>query len=38
MKRLKVMLPDNIKAIIVSDAGFRVPWFELIESLGCDLV
>lgn len=38
MKSLKVMLPDNIKPIVVSDAGFRVPWFELIESLGWDYV
>jgi hypothetical protein len=35
---LKSMLPPSCKPIIVSDAGFRVPWFELIESLGWDFV
>jgi DDE family transposase len=38
MRRLKAMLPDTCKPIIVSDAGFRVPWFELVESLGWDFV
>ena len=36
MESLKAILPDNVKPIIVSDAGFRVPWFELIASLGWD--
>jgi hypothetical protein len=34
MTRLKSMLPAACKPIIISDAGFRVPWFKLIESLG----
>ena len=38
MESLKAILPDNVKPIIVSDAGFRVPWFELIEALGWDYV
>lgn len=38
MESLKAILPDNVKPIIVSDAGFRVPWFELIASLGWDYV
>lgn len=38
MLTLKTMLPDGCKPIIVSDAGFRVPWFELVESLGWDFV
>jgi hypothetical protein len=38
MTTLKSMLPSNCKPIIVSDAGFRVPWFKLIESLGWDYV
>jgi hypothetical protein len=38
MERLKAMLPVHTKPIIVSDAGFRVPWFQLIESLGWDYV
>ena len=38
MTKLKLMLPSICKPIIVSDAGFRVPWFKLIESLGWDYV
>lgn len=38
MTKLKSMLPPTCKPIIVSDAGFRVPWFELISSLGWDFV
>lgn len=38
MLALKAMLPPSCKPIIVSDAGFRVPWFELVESLGWDFV
>ena len=38
MTRLKSLLPSRCRPIIVSDAGFRVPWFTLIESLGWDYV
>ncbi len=38
MLRLKAMLPPTCKPVIVSDAGFRVPWFKLIGSLGWDYV
>lgn len=38
MTKLKSILPTTCKPIIVSDAGFRVPWFKLIESLGWDYV
>jgi hypothetical protein len=38
MLALKAMLPPSCKPIIASDAGFRVPWFELVESLGWDFV
>ena len=38
MTRLKSLLPDGCRPIIVSDAGFRVPWFRLVESLGFDYV
>ncbi len=38
METLKSMLPEHCRPIIVSDAGFRVPWFALIESLGWDYV
>ena len=38
MNKLKSILPIDCKPIIVTDAGFRVPWFKLIESLGWDYV
>lgn len=38
MTKLKAMLSVRCKPIIVSDAGFRVPWFKLVESLGWDFV
>ncbi len=38
MSTLKSMLPSACKPIVVSDAGFRVPWFKLVESLGWDYV
>jgi len=38
MHKLKAMLPDDCKPIVVTDAGFRVPWFQLIESLGWDFI
>jgi hypothetical protein len=38
METLKAMFPEHCRPIIVSDAGFRLPWFALIESLGWDYV
>jgi len=38
MEALKALLPAECRPIIVSDAGFRVPWFKLMESLGFDYV
>lgn len=38
MTRLKTILPSTSKAIIVTDAGFRVPWFKLMASLDFDFV
>lgn len=38
MERLKSILPADCRPIIVTDAGFRVPWFELIKSLNWDFV
>lgn len=36
--RLHAMLPACCKPIIVTDAGFRVPWFKQVEALGWDWV
>jgi hypothetical protein len=38
MQKLKAMPPKNVTAVIVTDAGFRTPWFTLVESLGWDFV
>jgi len=38
LARLKAMLPPDCCPIIVTDAGFRTPWFREIEALGWDWV
>lgn len=38
MLTLKRMLAEDCQPIIVSDAGFRVPWFKLVESFGWDWI
>ncbi len=38
LTKLKTLLPDNCKPIIVSDAGFKVPWFKMVLALGWDYV
>ncbi len=32
--QLKALLPEGVKPILVTDAGFRVPWFKTVERLG----
>ncbi|HAU1066561.1 TPA: IS4 family transposase [Legionella pneumophila] len=38
LNQLKRLLPQHFKPIIVTDAGFRAPWFSYILSLGWDFV
>ena len=38
METLKSLLPKDCRPIIVTDAGFKVPWFKLVLSLGWDYV
>lgn len=38
MKKLKAMLPPTCRPIVVTDGGFKVPWFKLVLSLGWDYV
>jgi len=38
LERLKTMLTVDCCPIVVTDAGFRTPWFKEIESLGWDWV
>jgi len=34
LKELKTLLPKSCTPIIVTDAGFRGPWFKAVEALG----
>ena len=38
LQRLHAMLPQGCRPIIVTDAGFRGPWFRDVEALGWDWV
>lgn len=38
MDKLKAILPVFCSPIVISDAGFRIPWFRLVESLGWDYI
>jgi len=34
LARFATLLPPGVRPILVTDAGFRVPWFQAVESLG----
>jgi hypothetical protein len=38
LESLKSILPQNVKPVIITDAGFRTPWFKAIFDLGWDFV
>lgn len=38
LETIKSMLPKEVKPIIITDAGFRIPWFKKVTSLGWDYV
>ncbi len=38
LQGLKLVLPDECRPIVVTDAGFRGPWFRAVEALGWDWV
>jgi hypothetical protein len=38
LRRFHAMVPAQCRPIIVTDAGFRVPWFEQVEALGWDWI
>lgn len=38
LNRLKSILPETVFPIIVTDAGFRAPWFAYVRKLGWDFV
>jgi Transposase DDE domain len=38
LARLRAMLPPLCRPLLVTDAGFRTPWFKQVEALGWDWV
>jgi hypothetical protein len=38
LNQLKKILPEECRPILVTDAGFRTPWFKLVDALGWDWV
>lgn len=34
LRRLAAVLPKNVTPILVTDAGFRGPWFRTVEAMG----
>jgi len=38
LRGLQSILPDGCRPIIITDAGFRGPWFRAVEALGWDWV
>lgn len=38
LMKLKSMLDDGVKPIIISDAGFGTPWFKAVQGLDWDYV
>ena len=38
LARFHLVLPEHVCPIIVTDAGFRGPWFRAVESLGWDWI
>lgn len=34
LRRLAAVLPENVRPILVTDAGFRGPWFRAVEAMG----
>jgi hypothetical protein len=38
IQRLKSLLPETCQPIVMTDAGFRAPWFKLISQSGWDWI
>ena len=38
LRRLRAILPKAVRPIIVTDAGFKRPWFRAVRKLGWDYV
>lgn len=38
LERLRSVIPEGVKPILVTDAGFRTPWFMAVNAMGWDWV
>ena len=38
LHRLAALLPDHCQPVVITDAGFKNPWFRAVEALGWDWV
>lgn len=38
LQKLKSLLDDDCRPILVTDAGFRAPWFKAVEKMGWDWI
>jgi hypothetical protein len=38
LNELKILLPAGCRPIVVTDTGFRGPWFKAVEALGWDWI
>lgn len=38
LRQLAKVLPEGVHAVVVTDAGFKNPWFRAVEALGWDWV
>ncbi|MFC0086242.1 IS4 family transposase [Dyella flava] len=38
LQRLKSLIPPSVRPILVTDAGYRTPWFEAVSAMGWEWV
>lgn len=38
LQQLKSIIPKGVRPILVTDAGYRTPWFEAVSAMGWDWV
>ncbi|MFC3653310.1 IS4 family transposase [Dyella humi] len=38
LQLLKSLMPDGVRPVLVTDAGYRTPWFEAVSAMGWDWV
>ncbi|MCE4300561.1 transposase, partial [Xanthomonas hortorum] len=34
LQQLRALVPDDVRPILVTDAGFRTPWFRAVSAMG----